>query len=253
MNGYVEMITGTLGSGKTLLAVERAYEHVRNGGYVYGNVAFRPDQWERTLRERDHLRFDPSRLVQLTAAETLEFHRHVPRGTRERPVMVIVDEAGLEFNARDWAKTDRDLLALNTLARKLELIVLYVSQQSADMDKQFRGKCRAEWQCRRPFNRRIMGMWQIDVPLFFRVCYDVSKGKRERVCYDVVPPPKWVYPLYDSDALVGRGHEALSGMAQVTGTPLERIEVPDETFSLKSGYLPLGALLCASAFGFSFF
>lgn len=248
MNGYCELITGTLGGGKTLFSVERAYAHIRAGGHVYANIPFNPEQWARTLADRDGLKFKPERLVTLSAEQTLEFHRHIPRGTHSHQVMVIIDEAGLEFNSRDWAKTSKELLAINTLARKLDLILLYVSQQSADVDKQFRGKCRCEWQCRNLFHRRVMGI-PMKIPLLFRVCYDTTKGKREHLCYDAVPVPKWVFPLYDSDALVGRGFAAVSGLQTVEGSALEAIERPPVS-GIRNPHIPLAAFLCASSFGF---
>ncbi|MBK8583395.1 MAG: hypothetical protein IPL86_16720 [Flavobacteriales bacterium] len=229
MNGFVELITGTLGGGKTLFAVERAFAHAATGGYVYSNIPFVVEAWRAAMAERKRLVLDPGRVNILTAEQTLEFHLHVPRGTHARAVMVIVDEAGLEFNSRDWAKTSKEILAFNTYARKLDIQLLYISQQSADVDKQFRGKCRCEWQCRNLFNLRLFGVIPIKIPLMSRVCYDTTKGKREYLCNDVVSSPKWVWPLYDSDALTGRGKAMLGEIQQVSGTPLERIHVPVES------------------------
>ena len=176
MNGFVELITGTLGGGKTLFAVQRMFEHVARGGHVWSNIQTPnprfPDSWARHLAERHGRKFDPARLVTMTGEQTLAFQKHVPRGTKERAVMVVIDEAGLEFNAKDHAKMSIEQLALNTYARKLELQVLYITQQSADMYKQFRGKCRCEWQCRNLFNQRFMGVIPVKIPLLARVCYD---------------------------------------------------------------------------------
>lgn len=241
MNGYCELITGTLGGGKTLYAVERAFEHALKGGWVFSNIPFRHVGWAEAMERRGYI-FEPERVVTLTGEQTLEFHRHVPRGTHDRAVMVIIDEAGLEFNARDWAKTSKELLALNTLARKLDIVMLYISQQSADIDKQFRGKCRCEWQCRNMHNIRMFGLFPVKIPLYSRVCYDTTKGKREYLCSDVFTIPKWVFPLYDSDALVGRGNLAVSSLLRVDGTPLRRVERSKRKRQIE--FLTWGAFVC---------
>lgn len=226
MNGFVELITGTLGGGKTLYSVERAFAHAAAGGYVYSNIPMVHDEWAKAMAARHGRVFDRSRINVLTTEQTMEFHLHVPRGTHARAVMVIIDEAGLEFNARDWAKTSKEILAFNTYARKLDIQLLYVSQQSGDVDKQFRGKCRCEWQCRNLFNTRLFGVIQLRIPLLSRVCYDTTKGKREYLCHDVVTSPRWVWPLYDSDALTGRGKALIGDIQQVSGDELPRVVRP---------------------------
>lgn len=252
MNGYVELITGTLGGGKTLFAVERIFEHLALGGYVFTNIAMKPDAIRAALEVRKRKKFDPSRLVVWTGDEAREPQNHVMRGTAERCVMLVIDEAGLEHNARDWAKTDRDFIALNALARKMELVVLYISQQATDFDKQVRSRCRAEWQCRNLHNLRLFGVLPVKVPLYARVCYDITKGKREYVTYDVLPLPMWVCELYDSNALVGRGKEALEKLVQATATPLEDVPAPPVTpEQLRRRVVLVSVALCAFAFGFS--
>ncbi|MBK8583404.1 MAG: hypothetical protein IPL86_16765 [Flavobacteriales bacterium] len=195
---------------------------------MYSNIPFVVEAWRAAMAERKRLVLDLARVNILTAEQTLEFPFARASGTHARAVMVIVDEAGLEFNSRDWAETSEEILA-SIRMRKLDIQLLYISQQSADVDKQFRGKCRCEWQCRNLFNLRLFGVIPIKIPLMSRVCYDTTKGKREYLCNDVVSSPKWVWPLYDSDALTGRGKAMLGEIQQVSGTPLERIHVPVES------------------------
>ena len=250
MNGYVELITGGLGSGKTLFAVQRIFEHLAAGGYVFTNIAIYPEKMGAAIRERKGRIWDAARLKILTDAEAAAFNRHVARGTAECQVMVAIDEAGLDFDARDWKNTDTAIIAFSALARKMDVCLLYVTQQAADLDKRARGKCRCEWQCRNLHNLRLFGVLPFSLPLWARVCFDTSKGKHRKINDDTFLAPTWVFSLYDSNSLIGKGAAAVAGLKQVSGLPLARVEAAPV---LSSRYLVPAAGLFSLCGALSYF
>ena len=247
MNGSIEITSGTLGGGKTYFEVDRMYQHVAAGGWAYTNIEIYPQKFAEALA-RDGLEFDPKRLVFLEG-DPDRFHERISRGTADSQVLVVIDEAGLAFNARDWAKTDRALLTFNTLARKLDINLHYISQDIEDIDKQFRRKASKLWICRNLRHYRIGGVVPFPIPIMVRICMDntVKTGKAVREFAEPVIRRQWICDLYNSDALHGSHAGAFSGMAAVRGEPLRRIprvRPPGPVRKSKLNYVTL----CAASF-----
>lgn len=222
MNGRIEIISGTLGGGKTAKAVEIMLGHLASGGYVFSNVEIYPDKVAEKLKSRFGVKWDPSRYVFLTG-DARDYHTQVKRGTAQQVVMLVVDEAGLDLNARDWSKTDKHLIAFNAMARKLDIHLVYISQDSNDIDKQVRKKADTIWHCRNLRRYKIFGLWDCPVPMFFRVRYDNARGGQTAVRQDFeVTWWPWSIGTYNSDALVGSVAAQWNGMQVANGAPLER-------------------------------
>ena len=249
MNGAIEIITGTLGGGKTLFAVERIYWHIRAGGWVYTNIEVHPEEFAKRLAA-EGLEFDPARLVILTG-DPREFHKQISRGTKDSVVMLVIDEAGLSFNSRDWAKTDKANLTFNTLVRKLDILLLYVSQEINDVDKQFRKKAGKLWVCRNFRHYHLMGVIPMPIPMMFRVCFDNSTGssKPRKLHSEITIRRSWACGLYNTDAILGQDQGEMGKMKTVTATPLRRIEKIQPVSKRSTINL---ATVCAASFAFYF-
>lgn len=229
MNGSIEIVTGTLGGGKTLLAVERAYYHLRRGGHVFSNIEIHPERIAERLA-LEGFQFEPDRLVQLSTESLRGFEEQIKRGTKDCPVMVVLDEAHLEWNSRDYAQSRKEdsvkrMLDFNTLARKLDIDLVYVTQSMTDIDKQLRSKAAKLVVCRNMKQLRIMGLIPLPLPFYSRVYFDISVGnpKPQKTDFDIFLLPRWVCSLYNSDALLGKSAKAFEGMEIASSTPLKRI------------------------------
>lgn len=246
MNGWIEIVSGTLGGGKSMFAVQRIYEHLKSGGWVFTNIEIYYDMVKAQMLE-DGLIFQPERLVKLVGNEET-FHTQVSRGTADSAVMVVIDEAGLSHNAVDHAKLDRGLLTFNTLARKLDIILIYISQDPTDVVKQFRKKARFIWICRNLSHFRLLGVIPMGVPMMFRVCFDNTRGggKPMHVRTDIGFRRPWLCKLYNSDALLGKGSDEIAKIATVRGTPLERVKRHDSPATKTRPLFSPSLVLCAA-------
>ncbi|MBI2513545.1 MAG: AAA family ATPase [Opitutae bacterium] len=225
MNGKIWAVTGTLGGGKTTLGAEVALIHLRGGGWMFTNVAFFADRVREWMAEGGR-KFDPSRLVMLTG-ELSEFHKQVFRGTPEQPVLVLIDEASLDFNARDYRDTSRDLLAFVNFVRKLDIHLVFITQRFEDLDKQFRARVAELFVCRNMKALKIWGIIPCPLPFYFRVRFDNTRGNGRPVKLDSeVVFRSWAWGLFDSNALTGKGHEQFLAMQTAHASPLEKIERP---------------------------
>jgi len=133
----IEIFEGLLGGGKTFSAVDRILKHIGKGFFVVSNIRL---NWEKVAAyclEKWSVQVDRAQYVFLEQDQVFEFHKHVFAGRPDAPVLLVIDEAHLFFNARDWAKTSRAILELNTQVRKLHLHMILITQNRLNLDKQF--------------------------------------------------------------------------------------------------------------------
>lgn len=252
MNGWIEIVAGTLGGGKTMHGVERAFDHLLKGCYVFGNVAFKPDRIAAEMASRGY-EFDAPRLSQLNGKSLDDFHTQIARGTNDSQVMVLIDEAHLEWNSRDYQTTKSDpkaraMLNFITFVRKLDIILVFITQSPEDIDKQLRKKASLLTMCRNFKNFRLGGVFPLPIPLMSRVTYDISIGnkKPERINFEIFQRPKWVCELYDSDALTGKAQDTFGGLRTVKARPLNRIARVSKP-SPKTNYATVAGLAAAAS------
>lgn len=132
---------GIPGAGKTYSSMNlRILPHLAAGGVVVTNVEVVPDGVGEWILQRTGRKWDPSRLRTLTEEQCPNFFRYLPKGTKECPVLVVLDEVHLWFNAKDWSKNDascRQTFELATQHRKFNLDIILISQHLSNIDGQF--------------------------------------------------------------------------------------------------------------------
>jgi len=132
----IYIITGHLGSGKTLLACQLAFDYLRAGKPVASNMTF---FLEHALPKRS--KAIATKLPYIPTAEHLDA---IGRGydgeyDEEKFGLVLLDEAGTWLNSRDWSDKDRrGLFTWITHARKRGWDVALIVQDYESMDAQIR-------------------------------------------------------------------------------------------------------------------
>jgi len=243
MNGFLKLITGNLGGGKTSWAVEQIVEHLRGGGYAATNIEMKFDEVEKWLASQGYV-FDASRLIILKGGLT-EFYEQIPRGAPDCVVLTVIDEAAIVgFNSRDFAKLNRTVFNFCTLARKLDVGLFWITQRPQFFDKQLRELCCALIDCRDMRQFRIWGVIPLPIPLLVRMHHQMIDGRPVHPSAEVVVRKKWVWKLYNSDALLGDAASEFYKMRKVSASQLQRVP------RAASGHIKYAVLvsLCASFF-----
>lgn len=133
----IYMITGHLGSGKTLLSIALAQTYLTCGRRIASNITL----------NLDHLAFSPldkgtaTKLPLIPAPEHLQALGHGYEGPydEEKFGLVILDEAGTWLNSHDWKDKDRrGLFQWITHARKFGWDVALIVQDWESLDAQVR-------------------------------------------------------------------------------------------------------------------
>jgi hypothetical protein len=143
----ISYVTGTLGAGKTFHSVRLGCRHLAKGGTVVTNVECDYSHIRAMIARRDGVWIQPEQLRVFDPEKTPQWEMEIPWGEAEGNVLVILDEAHLFYNSRDWAQTaanNRRLLEFLTQSRKAGVDVIWITQEGANVDKQFR--VLAEWE-----------------------------------------------------------------------------------------------------------
>jgi len=236
--GSLEFVCGSLGSGKTSMACDLGLEHLVRGGSVGGNVEWFPDKVGEWMHREHGLRFDPDRLYRFEDGP--DFWKHVKTGSDDLESMIILDETHVEHGARNWVKTTAEEILFNTMARKLNVRVIYITQDINNADKQFRRMAQRIWYCRNLAQVRILGLFNFPFPMFFRVPYFCGPGvpPQRQQPEVVLRPQSW--GLFKTKSLVGRAAATFSILEAAKSSPLERIPKPSRPFPWHV-WAPIGA------------
>jgi hypothetical protein len=225
--GKIEIVSGDLGGGKSAYGVECAFELLLAGGTVFTNIEMFPDKIAERMREQYRLEFDPSRLIQLQGQSMKDFHKQLKRGADGEVVMALIDEASLDFNARDYRETSDELLNFIVLVRKLDVWLVFVLQDGNDLDKQIRRKVTVEVACRNLKEEQILGM-PFPLPVYCRVRYKIMQGRKHHKLGSsewLLKLPAW--GLYNSKALLGAKALEFEKMEVCHRQKLRRVEVKE--------------------------
>lgn len=219
VEGSTTVITGTLGGGKSLAAVDFAMDRLALGGTVLTNIPMYRDKLEEWMRDEWGLKMDQSRLIDIGQESIENFQNVAVRGNSKVPSMMVLDEAALDLNARDWKNRTDEEFNFVVLARKLRIDLIFIAQDATDMDKQIRKKMQTEIHC-----RSMMNYFEgFKLPLFFRVRYTIQlNGKPWRRGVDV----KWKaqsWGMFDSHALHGEKASLYAALGVANEQELEQV------------------------------
>lgn len=192
----IEIFQGRIGGGKTYTSVLRAAAHCKRGGHVYSNVELVRDGFEDLCRERFSFEVDWEQQIHSLEAEQIpKVHKHIAGG-EGIPTLVIVDEAQLFYNSRDWASADKGMLTLLTQSRKVGVDFIWITQAASNIDKQFRVLSQYVWGFKDL--RRFWSWCPLDAILC--LCFDIDG--RLLIRWHLERKDKLVFRAYNTNALL---------------------------------------------------
>lgn len=200
----INLFSGTPGSGKSLHVAEKIYYALRAGRPVIANFEVNLDfVWRGSAgrrRKDDAFRYIPNdelgpELLQDYADAWFKDHRF-----REDHILLIIDEAQLLFNSREWDAAGRAAwLRFFSQHRKWGYEVILVAQFDRMLDRQIRSLIEYEYIHRKVSN---FGVWGKVFSVFFLgklfVAVKMWYPLRERIGAEwFVCKPRF-FRLYDS-------------------------------------------------------
>jgi zona occludens toxin (predicted ATPase) len=206
----ITVYTGTPGSGKTLASIRAMHKHkghtITNINTTLPCVSVLPDE------------FSPADIIDLCVVRG-----DIPDSRFEGYNLLVIDEAQLYFNCRDYSKPDRrDWLSFFTHHRKLGLNVILVTQSLSYLDKQIRAICEYEYSFRRLSRWGFLGYVLYFLTFGEKYLYiDYYIPANQRLGTHLTYMPKRLFGYYDTYDLSGT---ALSYLSSVPSG--ERVQAP---------------------------
>ncbi|NWK54252.1 hypothetical protein HW115_01410 [Verrucomicrobiaceae bacterium N1E253] len=143
----IQILTGKIGAGKTLHAVEFIYEALIEGRTIATNIELVYDKLAYLALKEKGVLIREDQIIHLDLNADPNWHQSIPWGIVGKTVLVVLDEIHLFFNSRDYAKTDknhRSMLSFLSQSRKACVDVLFVAQVASQVEKQFRNQAKNE-------------------------------------------------------------------------------------------------------------
>lgn len=202
----IEIFTGRLGGGKTYYAVMRIRDALAEGRTVATNIELNVERLFAHLAEDYCVEVPRENLILYNDSREMarSLPSCVPCGTQVLPNLIVLDEAHLFFNARDWKTTHdgmRSVLEFLTQSRKAAIDCIFITQHQNNLDAQFVRLAQYVWSMRDLSRMRIE---QIGVAYPFNQilasCFDYDgKTLIER---RFLWKDKTVFGLFTSEALL---------------------------------------------------
>jgi zona occludens toxin len=141
----ISLYTGSVGSGKSYHALELGLQWVARGKHVVANFPIRPPKrflfsfqkrkWEKMI---EHWHFRDEISVEYLMSLSVENDWF----GKESQCLVIIDEAGIMFNSRDWQherQSRQKWIKFLSQSRKFGFDFIFVCQADRMIDRQIRG------------------------------------------------------------------------------------------------------------------
>jgi zona occludens toxin (predicted ATPase) len=200
----IELYEGRLGGGKTYSACVRMVDQVARGGLIATNIEIIWDKFSEYIENKFNVVPERDQFISLQDEQIGLFHRFTPSGTAELPVLVVIDEAHLTFNARDFAQTDklyRETLTFLTQSRKVNTDIIFIAQSVLNMDKQFMRLVQFIWRFRDLAKWKIPGLG-IPYPLKQILAVQFDYDGKTVLQRSFIQKDKRIFGLYNTNSLI---------------------------------------------------
>lgn len=188
----VILYSGTPGSGKSYHATKRVHDMTKVGKYVIANFFV-------TLPPRQASRFFYIPTEQITIDYLIQFSKDLHQLGRESQTLLLIDEASIIFNSRDYGRKDRsDWLKFFSQHRKLGFDIILITQQDRSLDRQIRGQIEYNYIHRKLTNFGLKGWIICFITHKQFVCVHVWYPIKERVGCEYFRIKKKIADSYDT-------------------------------------------------------
>lgn len=181
----LDIITGTMGGGKSIFAVERAIECWKAGGWVHSNLPFIDEELEREGWIERHVKLPKNtelwaRKEKQDDGSEILVSDIIIGGAEGAENLVIIDEAALQFHAYDQVENrrkNRAMFEFVVMSRQIGIDIYFISQSATNIDAAIRKVAQSVIKCVNV--RNIPGVGPIIAPFvgnFRRLWLSPDKG-----------------------------------------------------------------------------
>lgn len=207
----IQIVDGKgVGAGKSYYVARHCVRHIAHGGTVVITEQFRlkPEQIRTYLDQEYGLEMQDDQIRVVSAEETWRLHEVTPPGTDDNPVLIILDEAQNQLNARDWNDPKkRGLFLWCCESRHDNNDLIFITQNAANIDKQIQRLCTYIVRTRNMCNFHIPGLFRWPFKQFLVKTFDADG--RTHLKTEWLKHDKRIFACYESKCM--RGHHKRTG------------------------------------------
>lgn len=196
----IDLYSGTPGSGKSLHTAYRLYYWLRAGKTALCN--FQIDLKKVSKKHYEKLEFYEIDNRDITPEFLIAFSKEHFKGKRvkEDEIILVLDEAQILFNAREWQKIGRaEWLSFFSQHRKYGYHIILIAQFDRMLDRQIRSVIEYEYVHRKVSNFGIKGkVLSIIMGARVFVAVKVWYPMQEKIGQEFFRARKKFYSLYDT-------------------------------------------------------
>jgi len=203
-----------VGAGKSYTLTTIAVAHLLNGGTVVTTDSFGLlwDNIKAFARDTHGIELEEGQLIIHPDKSAKSLHEVVPQGTEELPVLLILDEAHSEFNARDWSDVRKRAFFLwLTQSRHDDVDVIFSSQSIYNVDKQVQRLVTKVFSVRNMAFVKLFGVFAVR-PNYFRL-WEFGPDGKTCIARQWVKKNPEIYKCYVSKQCRGK-HREISHVAE---------------------------------------
>ena len=195
----IYLYSGTPGSGKSLHVAQIIKNRCRSNLPTISNFDINADRvkhYKTAFYYVENENLTPDDLREFSY-EYFTLHRHK---FSEDGILLVIDEAQLLFNCREWdGKKRADWISFFTQHRKMGFKVILIAQFDRMLDRQIRSLLEYEYIHRKVSNFGVMGRLLSAVTFGkLHVCVKIWYPLHERIGSEFFKARKSLYGIYDS-------------------------------------------------------
>lgn len=192
----ITLYTGSVGSGKSFHGVEIGWDWINRKKHVIANFPLIFKKSKREQAKKTRWTFNDEITVEWLMAKSIENGWY----GKESQCAVIIDEAGIIFNSRDWQSKGSERMKwikFLSQSRKFGYDFIFICQADRMIDKQIRGLVEYEVKHLKANNSFFMGFLSIfKVTLFLYVYKWYQTKLKSNLRFSFYKP--WLAKRYDT-------------------------------------------------------
>lgn len=196
----IDLYSGTPGSGKSLHTAEKLYYWLRSGLPAICNFEIDLTKVNKKHPEKLKFKYMPNDKLNVKYLVNFAFNYWKGKRIKEESILLVIDEAQLIFNAREWSKMGRaDWLSFFSQHRKYGYHIILVAQFDRMIDRQIRSLIEYEYIHRKISNFGIKGkILSLVMGGHMFVSVKVWYAMKEKVGSELFRSRRKYYSLYDT-------------------------------------------------------
>lgn len=199
----IQIYTGNPGSGKSFHTAKRIYTATKNKYHVFSNFILNKN----FLKRPEYYHYIPN--DKLNAVDILTMIKpYIPKKYKEGSILLVLDEAQLFLNCRDFRDKNRPAWAkFCQLHRKYSIDIVFISQSIDYIDKQIRNLADFKVVHFRLGSLPIFRQLEKILPFKFFVSNAFIIGFKKKAYSDWFISSKKIFRLYDTTQIFDKSSD----------------------------------------------